>query len=273
MTQLLLLPPTMLSCRIPFSGFYYSQWDQAQDSEVEQIISNWSDEPDRRDEDLGTAGVPADVVATIMSNIGNTLSNVTDNSKYRSDVAEAYADAFSGWVADKLGRGDIPFEYEEVTSPKYYNFETDRMFAKFSETTLTLMYSEVHTEHLALGDRLTPLVQTFRDMFTSRSGFCSFYDNDIPGKALAEWDHNELYALLSCWSAQQFDGNGCYDNLESAMWEELYETCINAASNAIDWAGLKEAVAEQTADELEDAGIDPASLPTPRCTETLSLPL
>lgn len=290
--QLLLPAPTMLSCRIPFSGFYYSTWDQAQDSEVEQTISNWSDEPDRRDEDLGTAGVPADIVKTIMSNIGDTLSDVTDNAAYRREVAEAYADDFAWWVADKLGIPNnkettsspvawdparmhvlhslpIPFEYEEMTSPAYYNFETDRLFGKFSETTLAMMYAKVHTEYAVLGDRMTPLVQAFRDMFTSRPGFCSFYDGDVPHKLLTQWDHNELYCLLSCWVEQQL---GDY-SLENEMYDELYETCSNAASNAIDWSALKDAVAHQIADELADVGIDPASLPPPRCTETLPLPL
>lgn len=286
----LLPPPTMLSCRIPFGGFYGNYWDDAHDREHESLIEHWQDciryDRDRLDGDLGTHGIPDQIVQEILErHIGEILSDVSCYRQYMNEVAQLYADSFAWWITDSLDawtigpleeaspgymfreREAVPFEYEEMTSPAYYNFETDRIFGKFSEATLLRIYDE-----LGEADR----TKAFRDMFTSRAGFISFYDNEPPHKPIADWDHNELYALLTAWVDKQVGEAGYHGSIDSELYEGLYEDCSRAANNAIDWDKLQKAVADKVAEhreELEEAGIDPDTLPLPRCTQTLELPL
>lgn len=296
-----LLPaPRMLSARIPFAGFYGSIWDDAEDREHESLIEYWQegyDGRERRDRDLpGFVGLTNDDIdaglADHNTSLSEMLSDVSDYSEMHRQIAQDYADAFAAWLADsleiqplvkqhrssevspgfswKIYEPGMLFEFEEMTSPKFYNFETDRLFGKFSETVLTTLYQRLHAEPYALGDVLTPLARTFQNLFTSRDGFASFYGNEVPEKPLAEWDHNELYALLVAWTEQQLDGR----DINMELYEDIYEDVYAAFSNAVDWDALARK-SEELADDIK-AEMDPdyvRQLPPPRCRRTIEMPL
>lgn len=78
--------------------------------------------------------------------------------------------------------------FEEMTSPREYNFETDRIFVQIPHHVLQRIFDLTDTLELKA---------SFARRFTSRSGFWSFYDPVIPEKPLEDWDHNELGTLFS----------------------------------------------------------------------------
>ena len=47
-----------------------------------------------------------------------------------------------------------------------------------------------------------------KELFTSRSGFISFYSNDVEDykKPLADYDHNELFVIMSCIYDELIEG-------------------------------------------------------------------
>lgn len=259
---------TMLSCRIPFSGFYGTVWESAYDSEQEQTVYNWQEciqyDRDRLDMDLGLDGIPDKIVRQFLENhAADLLSDASDYRSYMEAVAKAYAETFAYWLGEHLDMS-VNYEFEELVSPAYYNFETDRIFVKLPLAALQRMY---------IGLDEADKVKAFKDLFTSRDGFHSFYDNREPEKPLAEWDANELYALLTAFVNAVGDAEGYYSDVESSLYSDMYEDCYRAASEAVAWDTLKDNVQEKIEELLDEAGITLDDLPPPRCTLTLELPL
>jgi hypothetical protein len=263
--MLALPPPRMLSCRIPFAGFYGTIWEDAYDREQEQLVEVW--EEHRR---FGIGGYPQ-ALDTIgldhirWADLHEVLFDASDFSVYQREMAREYAAEFASWLADSLDLPDLPFEFEEVTSPAYYNFETDRVFAKVSEATLAAIRDQLNGQ----------LADTFKRMFTSRDGFISFYDTEVPTKSLSDWDHNELYALLSAWVEVQLADQR--QSIDDVLWDwrisGLYEEVYRAHDAAVDWPKVDAKIAELVERWLEEDGVAEADRPSPRDTQTLELPL
>ena len=99
-----------------------------------------------------------------------------------------------GWVRAFSKETGIPLEYGDLSSPKEYNFTTDRVFAFIPVSEVLKLESLRATEEF----------KTFiRECFTSYDGFMSFYDNDPESdkwqRPVVEWDHNELSALIAAF--------------------------------------------------------------------------
>jgi hypothetical protein len=204
----------MISARIPFAGFYHSIWDQ----EIDQWLENQAD----WHQTLGDREI-----------IWNAIYDNTDFSAARLAIAQAYFKHFVWWLGDSL---ELPVEgeFEALTSPRYYNFSTDKIFALLPESVLQAVLDELRSK-----DNET-LVGTFADMFTSRDGFASFYDPQVPSKPIEEWDHNELYALLCAWVRFQ-----AVDDIDFELFDNMGEAVSAACDAACDWAetGLQDELA------------------------------
>lgn len=148
---------------IPFSGFYNTWADQDLEEAAKQMFSD----------DQG--------------NLNEGLYYRTSNIIKWRQVYEAYAKEY----AEIFGLTfEIPsLKFEELNSPREYNFTTDRIFVRISQADIGKIFERVD-------DRV--LTEVCLDMFTSRSGFSSFYDPDWRtwGEP-EEWDHNQLLALLT----------------------------------------------------------------------------
>ncbi len=112
---------------------------------------------------------------------------------YRA-IAKDYAEAFNHVLKDAFGR-DLKLTFEEMTSPRFYNYETDRIFCRMPARSAQwlLAYSKRVDGHA----RLSSLIE---ERHSSRSGFVSFYSADSDdwcAKPLAQWDHNELSNALA----------------------------------------------------------------------------
>jgi len=174
----------MISARIPFAGFYCSIWDQEIDHWVDQQ-AEYSGE-DRDD-----------------------VSDRMDYGSARLGIAQAYTEAFADWLGETLDR-EVTLEFETLSSPRYYNFETDRIFAKGD------VFQTIFDE-LRAKDNDT-LAEAFRKAFSNYDGFISFYDPVVPSSPIGEWDHNELYVLLCAWIE-----HNDVDDIDRELFEGLSE--------------------------------------------------
>ena len=137
----------------------------------------------------------------------------------RLAYVQSYVDSFGAEF-------DVALEFESTSSPREYNFETDRVFAHISTKDLARLYKETR--------RSGALDRYASERFTSRSGFSSFYSPDWKTWGpLRNWDHNQIGTILDAYvcsdgdtfrewemyeSMESADGNGCVENW---IWDSM----------------------------------------------------
>ena len=105
-----------------------------------------------------------------------------DYEEYRKDVMDAFIVAFK----DNAPGIVESVEFDELVSPKYYNFETDRLFCwvTFTEDWKAVMREFMDNNYNLLKDHI-------KEVWSSRDGFWSFTSNDVDewyGKIFDEED-------------------------------------------------------------------------------------
>jgi hypothetical protein len=161
----------MMEARIPFSGFYESLWSNGIDEEESQWAERLAEEHD----------IKQDAIQELL------YRHTTYSLAYRY-IAERYALKFQQHINSELNL-NVFMAYKDMSSPKYYNFETDNIYVELS-----------YPDALRLARRVgrNALRKAAKAMFTSRDGFISFYSPHIEEWGqLRTWDHNQLYALLT----------------------------------------------------------------------------
>jgi len=115
------------------------------------------------------------------------LINHEDYPKWTLNYVKRYTQTLSKILRDEL-EIDIILEFESLEQPKFYNFETDIIFAEISHAAINQLYGA------------TPkvfLTKWANKRHTSREGFVSHYDPDWQSWGdLIHWDHNQLQTLL-----------------------------------------------------------------------------
>lgn len=128
------------------------------------------------------------------------------------DVHRQYAEAYCRSFAHEY---KLNLSFESLQSPKYYNFETDRIFAEVSEDEVGRLFAEVDHEDLAV---------VAKKRFTSCAGFISFYDPDWRAWGdILDWDYNQLGTLLLAWLMKEdpdFDQYAEVSLMEHAQGED-----------------------------------------------------
>ena len=193
------------SCLVPFAGFYYSAHDRHVDYCEDTLMQD------------------------IDGEVNNTLYEMFCCNVDHHEVHLKYAARFTEWLSHYLG---VRLEFEEMKSPRFYNFETDRIFAKLSRADFCKLLKKV---------RGAKLKEITKKMFTSRSGFISFYSNEISDWGRIDtWDHNQCGAVLAA-AVRLFEQEGCQEFLnlsscnideviaEDITYEEVEEWLIAAA--------------------------------------------
>lgn len=157
---------------IQFSGFYES----IHDSEIDGAIDNLcSFDNGHINEKLRN----------------NMYCDGIDFQSLRAAYAQKYAKEFAH-------EASIDMTFDSMASPKYYNFETDRIFCNIE-------FDEVkRISTLVKRDTLAKVIQ---DNFTSYDGFHSFYDNKLENwdTDFANWDCHEIGALIEAYLIDNFE--------------------------------------------------------------------
>ena len=132
-----------------------------------------------------------------------------------------------------------------MTSPRYYNFETDKIFVGISYRDAILLARRIGRNALR---------KAARDMFRSRSGFCSFYRND-PAEwgRLRGWDHNQLYCLtqaaVDVIDDENFEWGLAEDMSGNGVFGEAFHGAVDHEELML---GIGELIGEREAEEAEE---------------------
>lgn len=229
--------------QVPFEGFYSSKYDSELDYCAER---EWEWRAD--DSEYGESRFPEPVQLS-ESELSDKAWRYTEYSRAYDDIAQAYVPAFDESVSDILGL-QLGLEFESMSSPRYYNFSTDRIFAHIRTGVVYLMFRKSRENgHMALRANI-------RESFRSRDGFIPHYSDNADSwleKPLREWDHNEVMTLLeSCLAIEETRD---YDSIFWDCYESLQETVSNAFSDCVEWDSLesewKEARGEKFAEWME----------------------
>ena len=156
---------------IPFSGFYESIHNSNIDYAIESMFS---------DHETGCQ-------------VNNELLTKFYSKAKFCDLYASYAESYTKTLAHEF---KIKLEFESLKSPKYYNFETDIIYAHIELEEVQRIYNAVEIPRLQ---------ELIKDTFTSRSGFISFYPNELEDwpNDLEQWDHNQIGTLLECYCEQE----------------------------------------------------------------------
>lgn len=170
---------------IPFSGFYETQWSRLLDSEIEQLVENDAER------ETSAEYYPPELRLS-EGEIGDFAWEYLKTRDAELAIAKDYVHGFNISVSGELGF-NLRLAFESLKSPKYYNYETDRIFAHVPAYTARRLFKMSRENgHAALAEIIE------RD-FTSRDGFASHYSNDVEAwleKPLMQWDHNEIGTLI-----------------------------------------------------------------------------
>lgn len=178
-----------METEVPFSGFYNTIHDQECDHVLDSMFS-----------DSATGCYPYE-------SLRDKAFDLVDWRAVHYGYAKAYVEGFSQEF-------EVELDFKEVVSPKYYNFETDRLFAVISLQEVERLFRQTNQDIFK---------QTIKDRFTSRSGFISYYPNDLSEwpSNLAEWDVNHvgtlLYAHVMQKTGKEFGGYEQYELVDNAF--------------------------------------------------------
>ena len=239
-------PEGKVVIKLPFPGFYESWYSEAIDHEEESFAENEAEY--RQVED----GVPVEQRLSARE-ICDILFDVTDYSLCYRKIAEDYVSAFSVYIDQELGI-TLPLEFENMASPKFYNFETDRIFAYMPVEKISYLREMVDGLHYR---------KVIEDRHTSRSGFISYYPADLEyylEKDDDEFDHNELETLLIACINTKLDPTHTldsrkepYSGFEWEIYERMSDDFHQAWEAGVDWTKYEGKVAELRAEKAQAA--------------------
>jgi hypothetical protein len=189
--------PANIARVLDFPGFYESVLSEALDHAENMMVENLIENYELPDE-------PSPYEACMDASTYATGFNL---------IARANVD----WLNHVLDDTGIVLAYESTESPREYNFSTDALYVTVNDPALLLSLTD------------TPkLNATAAEFFTSRSGFHSFYSPlvDTWGE-LAEWDHNQLGALLTTYLRQVAEDKGLDENDMLEWMQEDFDQAVD----------------------------------------------
>lgn len=211
---------------LPFMGFYESWYDGEINREIENVAYNAHGDDDRLTE----------------SEYADLLFRCTNFSSVFLGISMGYVDALNDMIKEETGL-DLGLKYHRLVSPREYNFTTDQIDAFITVEKAVELYDWV-----SQGD----LASVIRDRHTSRSGFISFYSNDVEewlAKPLDEWDHNELCTLITAFIEANLDEEWEYQLFSTLMDDGAMSTHFD---KAVDWEKFDTLKAEELAKQTEE---------------------
>lgn len=144
-----------------------------------------------------------------------------DYTDYNNRIAKAFVNRLERELKAFL---PIKLEFQEVVSPKEYNFKNDSINISASLSIDRLIK--------LIRDRIKPATQYFKDTYTSRSGFISFHSNRVYDwlrkEYILENPDYRIGALLNCLCSIEIDQDDiiywCDDEMHISA--ELKESVI-----------------------------------------------
>ena len=191
-----------LESTIPFDGFYNSYFSSDIEHQIGQQIEWDADIYDLNEDEQQIL-------------YDNYLS--VNRSSFYNEIAEHYTDLYIDALNERLEGFTLKAKFNLLTSPKEYNFETDRIFIDIERDHAIDFIKYIIKNHKK------ELENKIKERFTSRSGFWSHYKNglDLWTKDYSEWDHNQIG---TCFELFDFDELYFYESLSETIMFNLGNT-------------------------------------------------
>ena len=191
-----------LESTIPFDGFYNSCISDDIEHQIGQQIE-W---------DSDTFDLNEDEQQVLWDNYLDI-----NRSYFYNQIAEDYTNFYIDELNERLKRFELKATYKFFTSPKEYNFSTDRIFIEIEEN------HAIDFIKYIIKNYKKELQEKIKDRFTSRSGFISNYKNslDLWIDDYSEWDFN---MIGTCFELFDFDELYFYESLSESIIFNLGNT-------------------------------------------------
>lgn len=239
--------------QLPFAGFYGSRYSEALDYEESQWVQYATDQYATDSADSESKH-PEDLRLTDSELCDLLMSHTSYHDSYIS-IAKAYCDAFNNQALESFGF-ELGLKFESMTSPREYNFETDRLFAHIPRKTVLKLWA------LSKAESHKTLAEVIKGRHSSRDGFWSHYPNDLSdwtSKHVTSFDHNELETLLIAAIGIVENRAECASDgvdsfmraIDESMFDET-ELFYSAWSDSVQWSDFESARDELRAEKLDD---------------------
>ena len=138
-----------IEIQLPFSGFYHSIHDMYIDNFIEYEIGYLESELNYTSEQI-------DIIKDRFYDM--------DYAPIRKAICEHYIKAYNAVFYDEYGI-HLDLEYSNLISPRFYNFETDRLYSLIDESIYNEVTSLINSEDFK---------SLLKDKFKPQSGFMPF---------------------------------------------------------------------------------------------------
>ena len=191
-----------LESTIPFDGFYESFISDDIDYQIGQQIE-W---------DIDIYDLNENEQQILWDNY---LS--VNRSYLYNQIAEDYTNFYIEILNRRLKGFTLKAKFNLLTSPREYNFETDRIFIDIEKN------HAIDFIKYIIKNYKKELENKIKERFTSRSGFWSHYKNglDLWTQDYSEWDHNQIG---TCFELFDFDELNFYESLSETIMFNLGNT-------------------------------------------------
>lgn len=198
----------LIDIQIPFSGFYESIHDRL----IDEAIENGFNYDYETGEEIELTDEVKDAI----------FSTDIDWDAIRLEYCKHYVNAFG----DEFG---LDLTFDEMTSPKFYNYETDRIFCKVPAEQINKIRVEVYNNDSSWR-------QYLQDNFSDCDGHWSNYSNDPKSE---DWtketlDACQYGAILSFWL------NNISERVQHKFWNEK-EYFLTEDFEMFNWDSIIEA--------------------------------
>ncbi len=241
-----------------FPGFYESHLSWIIENEHEMFLEY---EPEKLADNYG---LPQTIIEQFLND-----TDIFDKLFYWDNVVswhDCYLAIAKDWVDSLSSIVDLTFNFKEMTSPRYYNFETDRVFVGIEFNLVQKMFNEVMEQR-------EKLERILEKNHKSRDGFISFYSYDLTEwleKPLEDWDCNELGSLFEAWlTIQGFNTDELEEEVLQSLYDNSYEYFDEGFNYGLYETKMKEALEEWEKEQKEKVDSDFSLNLFYRCSETL----
>ena len=150
-----------------------------------------------------------------------------NRSYFYNQIAKDYTNFYIEILNRRLEGFTLKAKFNLLTSPREYNFETDRIFIDIERD------HAINFIKYIIKNYKKELEEKIKDRFTSRDGFWSHYKNglDLWTQDYSEWDHNQIGTCFELFDLEEEDIN-------YSLREYLSETIMDNLGNTLGQEGI-----------------------------------
>ena len=206
-----------LESTIPFDGFYNSFISADIENEIDSSTQYYSESYELNDNEEQL--------------LSNSFLSVNNNNFY-NEICKDYTSFYIDKLNERIKDFTLKATYKCFISPKEYNFQTDRVFIEIEENhCIDFIKYTIKNYKKELDNKI-------KERFTSKSGFISFYENNLESwtNNYKKWDHNQIGICFELFDIEE-DEDIVYslrEYLSETISENLYNTLDQEGKDLLD---------------------------------------